>query len=189
MKNIIIIILLCWIQVLPITASELPEDKVLVQENVEEQLLDKLALSEIDSVLKDIFPREKLKFTGIVKSVLSGKTELTGELIGQLLFDQIFYEFQYNRKNLAHIIILAIMAAVVSNFSNVFQNKQISEMSFYILYLLILTLCLDSFRVVIAGVGDGLTQLLTFMEVLSPAYFLAVGISSGGSTAIVFYNI
>ena len=81
------------------------------------------------------------------------------------------------------------MAAVFSNFAGAFQSRQISGISFYVVYMLLITLCLMSFRTAVYGISEKLESLTTFMRVLCPGYFLAVAFSSGSATSIFFYNL
>ena len=90
---------------------------------------------------------------------------------------------------MVHILLIVIVAAVFTNFSNVFQNKQISEISFYVLYLLLITIGLNSFRILIVSASENLERLIGFMKVLGPVYFLAVAFAAGSSTSILFYNL
>lgn len=82
-----------------------------------------------------------------------------------------------------------VVAAVFTNFSSVFQNKQISEISFYVLYLLLIALCLRSFQASVDWVSDGIGALIDFMKVLGPVYFVAVAIAKGSVTSAAFYNL
>lgn len=173
-----------------VTATELSEaEKARQQEEAEETLLSEFDFDGIDRELKKLLPGEKMNFLETVKSLISGETEISVKLLGSLISDQLFYEFKYNRKALVHIMLIAVFAAVFTNFSNAFQSRQISEISFYMLYLLLITVCLNSFQVVLSDIGEKLTALTDFMRVLGPAYFLAVAISSGGGSAVVFYNL
>ena len=42
-------------------------------------------------------------------------------------------EFGQSKKSLVYILMLAVIAAVFANFSGIFPNRQISEISFYLL--------------------------------------------------------
>ncbi|GAB5614079.1 stage III sporulation protein AE [Faecalimonas hominis] len=144
---------------------------------------------EVNQVLKDILPEDKIDFGETVKSVINGDMKFSVELLEKLISDQLFYEVRQNKKTIVHILLIAIIAAVFTNFSNVFQNQQIGEISFYVLYLLLITICLSTFQILIDSVGAHLENLTMFMRVLGPLYFLAVAISTGSGTSIIFYNL
>lgn len=160
-----------------------------VESETESRLFSEFDFTEIDDSLKKIFPDEKMSFQELVSSLIDGGGQDAGKLVLEFIKDQLGYEFRYNRQNLAYMLLIAVIAAVFTNFSNAFQNKQVSEISFYVLYMLLITMCLNAFRIAMAGIEGHLEILLDFMRVLCPSYFLAVAIASGSSSSLIFYNI
>lgn len=185
MRRLLIVVLLCSLVCPSVHAKEMEADDEL---NITE-MLDDYEFDEIDESLDELFPKEKLDFKETVLQIISGELELTGELLNRLVREQIGYAYGSCRSNLLHMLLIALMAALFTNFSNVFQSRQISEVSFYILYLLLIALCLNSFQAVIDWVGDGVQSISGFMSVFCPIYFLAVSVAKGSVTAVAFYNL
>ncbi len=181
-KVILAICILCFYFSLPVNAAESPE-------KVEEELFSQFEFSEMESFLKEIFPDEKIGFQEMIKGLISGEIELSGEFLWNLISKQFFYEFKNTKSAIIHVLAIVIIAAVFRNFSGVFQNNQISEMCFYVLYMLLITICLNSFRILIASATSGLSSLLEFLKILGPIYFMAVAIATGSATSIAFYNM
>lgn len=154
-----------------------------------ESLLKDYDFDEIDDSLAQIFPEEKLSFKDTVLGILDGEMELTGKLLNRLVKEQVGYAFGSCKSNLIHMLLLALMAALFTNFSNVFQNKQISEMSFYVIYLMMIALTMNSFQSVTDWVSDGVNMISRFMSVFCPIYFVAVSVAKGSVTAAAFYNL
>ena len=165
------------------------EEADAIQQETEKALMDRFDFEEIESSLDQMFPKEKLSFQEVVTAMMSGDMEQTGETFLRFLRDQIFYEFRYNRHNLVYILLIALIAAIFSNFTEAFQNKRISEISFYVLYMLLITFCLTAFQTAMEGVEGKLDSLVNFMRVLCPSYFLAVAFASGSSSSLLFYNV
>lgn len=155
---------------------------------VTNDMFNNFDFDEIDDSLAQIFPEEKLNFKETVMQIISGELRLTAELFNRLVKEQIGYAFGSCKSNLIHMLLIALMAALFSNFSNVFQNKQISEVSFYILYLMLIALAINSFQIVIDWVSDGVNTISGFMSVFCPVYFVAVAAAKGSVTAVAFYN-
>lgn len=86
-------------------------------------------------------------------------------------------------------MLIAIIAAVFTNFSGVLKNGQIGAMGFYVLYMLLIAIALSSFQVVLDSAAAGIEKLIIFMRALGPVYFLSVAVAAGSSTSIVFYNL
>ena len=166
--------------------AETEEDLEGLQEEVQDALLSEFDFSDVEDSLKDMFPGERTGFGDVLSALMTGDIEETGSIFLSFLRDQISYEFDYNRKSLVYVLLVAITAAVFSNFAGAFQNRQISDISFYITYMLLITLCLTSFQTSAAGLEDRLGSLLDFMRVLCPSYFLAVAFASGTTTSLFF---
>lgn len=164
------------------------EERDELQKKTESSLLEAFDFDEVEDSLAVMFPEQKTSFSEIVTMLTSGNLDGVGELFMKYLSDQVFYEFRYNRQNLVYMLLIALAAAVFTNFAGAFRSRQVSELSFYVLYMLLIALCLTAFRVAAAGVEERLGALTDFMQVLCPSYFLAVALASGSVTAMFFYN-
>ena len=151
--------------------------------------MDEFDFSDLDDSLKKMFPREKMTFRDVVETLVSGDLKKAGEQFTGFLFDQFFYELQTHRKLLVYLILIAVIAAVFANFSGAFGERQASEIAFYILYMLLIALCLNGFRLAVSEMKASLNFLLEFMKVLCPTYFLAVTAASGSVTSMFFFEV
>ena len=154
-----------------------------------EQFADQYDYGEIDETLNHLFPDERLDFKEILLGVVSGDITFSVELLNRLVKEQISYAFTSSRQNLIQILILAIMAAVFTNFARVFGNSQVADAGFYVIYLLIVALCLNSSQIIMDWVEEGIGNLTQFMTVFCPIYFPAVAVAKGSVTAISFYSL
>lgn len=166
-----------------------PEKMEEIRDQAEEKILGEFDFSELDESLRDLFPREKLRFADVAAAMMSGNLEETGRFLLRYAGDQLNYEFRANRKNLVYMLLIAVIAAIFTNFSGAFQSRQVSEISFYVLYMLLITMCLTTFRVAMEGLEGKLEALLDFMRLLCPGYFMAVSLASGTSSSLMFYGM
>ena len=171
-----------------VNAKEDPETDIL-QDEIQDALLAEFDFNEIEENLDRMFPQEKISFSDVFSALMSGNMAETIRIFLRFLTDQISYEFDYNRRSLVYVLMTALTAAVFSNFAGAFKSRQISDISFYIMYMLLITLCLSSFRISAEGLEDRLSALVDFMRVLCPSYFLAVAFASGSVTSLFFYNV
>lgn len=155
----------------------------------QEEILSQFDFDEMDESLKELFPEERLNFKSIVKDVLSGDLDLTADLLNRLVSEQFTYAVRSGKDQLIHMLLIAVIAAVFSNFSKVFQSRQLSEISFYALYLLMIVLALNTFECVVEWVENGIGNLTSYMGVFCPLYFAAVAVAKGSVTAVAFYNL
>lgn len=157
--------------------------------DVEEELSSRYDFTEIDKMLKEIFPEEKLNFKETIVGLISGDFEFSFDLIKQLIGDQLRYEIDSSKTGIIHILLLVIIAAIFSNFSSVFKSTQVAEISFSMLYMLLITICLNNFRILIEAATANVDQILEFMKLLGPLYFMAVAIATGSATSVTFYQL
>ena len=160
-----------------------------IQQETESAILGELDFSEIDENISNLLPNEKIRFKDVIGTLINGEYEKIGSMILRFISDQISYEFRTNRHNLIHILMIAVVAAIFDNFSAAVQSRQISEMGFYVLYVLLITICLNTFRIAVSGVEQSLENILNFMSVFCPGYFLVMAIPTGSSSAVWFYNL
>ena len=151
--------------------------------------LDQFDFTEIEQMMEEIFVDSKLDFVEIVSGLINGEIDFSFRLIGKLIGEQFFYEINASRSGLIHILVLVIIAAVFANFSGMFKGTQVAEISFSMIYMLLITICLNNFRILVDSASQHIGRLTSFMEVLSPLYFLAVAMATGSMTSVSFYQI
>ena len=146
-------------------------------------------MKEINQLLKEIFPQEKVTFQDVLTALLDEKETISPKLIGEFITDTLFHVVKSNKSTLVYLLLVMIIAAVFTNFSEVFQNRQIAQTGFYLVYILLITVCLHSFQMTVQELTDSMETLNTFMSVLAPAYFICMALAVGSISSIAFYNL
>ena len=164
-------------------------EEAISQKEIQDSLLDKFDFSEIDDMLAEIFPNKKLNVREVLGGLITGDLELSFGLIKQVIVDQFTYEMQNSRSGMIHILLLVIVAAIFTNFSSVFKSTQVAEISFSMLYMFLITICLNNFRILVDAASMNLERLIEFMKLLGPVYFFAVALATGSSTSVMFYQL
>lgn len=162
------------------------------EEKIEEsaqELMGQMDTDEINRMMEEIFPGRKVSFEVLIKEIFSGDIGKGLETAGGFLKEQFFYQFQSQKAGMIHIFLIAFIAAVFSNFSSIFKNRQVSDISFYVLYLLMIMICLNAFGTLTDMAGERISILLDFMKVLGPVYMIAVGMAKGVGSALSFYSL
>lgn len=150
---------------------------------------EEIQIEQIEEVLKDVLPDVKVTFRDLLSALLSEEDKLEVDLLKDYIADSFFYILKVNKGTISYLLMFAITASVVTNFSNVFQNKQVSETGFYMIYMLMLIVCLQSFLSIFQMIQESMDRLLVFMRVLSPVYFLSMSISTGKISSVAFYSL
>lgn len=182
-------ILLCLLLLSGVCAFAAEEETQELENEAGQEILESFDFTEINEELAALFPDQRMKFEDVVISLSEG--DIDGFITNFIEYgkDQIFYEFRNSRKNLIYIIMIAIVAAVFSNFSNAFHSRQSSGLTFYILYMLLVTMCLQAFEIAYTGLEEKIGTVIDFMKLLCPSYFMAVVITKGSGSALMFYNM
>lgn len=151
--------------------------------------LDDYNFNVIDEYLKDQSgTSDDYTFTSIVKQLIKG--DLTGvvEKIGQGIIHSLFSELIANRKIIVQLILIAVISAIFSNFSNAFANSYVGESGFFVTYLLIFSMLVASY-LGMARVAQAATEsVLDFMKALVPTFALAITMTSGPASSIGLYQ-
>lgn len=87
------------------------------------------------------------------------------------------------------ILVLGVAAALFVNFADLFQNHQVSDIAFYLVYLLMIAVLLRAFVSGAVIVREILETVTSFMKLYIPTYMIAVGSASGIASASVYYQI
>lgn len=180
----IFLFLLCLAASIPVQAAEESEKSALL-EAAEEYL----ALDEIEETLSELLDTEEFSFWETVKELLSGTVPFHWDRLVSILSGLLLSEWREQRQLAVQILLVALASAIFSNFVRVFDSRQISDISFFMTYLVISALLLDAFSVLANLVAHTCAALNTFVEILLPSYVITIVLSAGSVTAIGFYEV
>ncbi len=150
-------------------------------------MVEELDFNEIQESVDEILGGE-FQFKDTVLELIRGEQPFTLEGFITAVIEQLRDNWRTEKHLLLSILLLGIAAALMSNFSSIFQNQQIAEVSFEITYLLLFLILLQIFSGAVEITRNVLAGLQEFMQVLVPAFCLAVTMASGSTTALVFYE-
>ena len=169
-------------------ASE-TEDVQISDKTQNTELLETMDFTDVDRMMEELFPQETMGFADTVRQIMLGNTDAGRETMKEMLWERIFGAWEVNRKSILYLILLAIAAAVFIGFSDIFQTRQVSQISFYMIYLLVIGICLTSFQAASEWMANGVHTLTGFMKVLYPVYFAAVTVAKGSVSSLAFYHL
>ncbi|HHT96449.1 MAG TPA: stage III sporulation protein AF [Clostridiales bacterium] len=143
---------------------------------------------EIQNVLKSELNNE-IDFESYVNDLISGKEVFDLKNIIKKCLELVKNEIKNNMDTLGKLISIAIMSAIFTNLSLAFKNEQVSETGYYVIYLLLFTILITTFISASYIVSEALESVIIFMKALVPTYFIAVGLSTGVGSSVVFYEM
>ena len=151
-----------------------------------EEYLEQLDFDEVDSMLAE--KGTGITFEGLVQSIIDGEEIDKGELLKKFL-TVIFEEVLAFRYDLLQMILLCVVFSILYNFTNIFENPAVTEISFYMVYMLLLVLLLKSFFVLKDVVLVVLEDMLVFLKLLVPTFSLSMVFSGQMTIGTAFYEL
>lgn len=159
------------------------------EEGQVEEILNDVDYKEIQQVIDDIMAdKDQFDFKSYVAGLATGEGGISFNQIVNDIKDTLVHEIQTNKSIIVQLIVVAVIAAIFTNFSNIFQNNQVSETAFYVTYLLMFSILTSSFYIATNIASNLLHNLLDFMKVLIPTYMVSVAFSSGAATSMMYYE-
>lgn len=158
------------------------------QEETLDSYLAELDFSDIDAVLSQQETTQDFDFQGLVRRVIAGE-EIEKERLVQEIFYMIFAEITAFRGTLVQIVLLCAAFAILYNFADVFENPAVTEISFYMVYMLLLILLMKSFFILRDVSVDVIGEMMTFLKVLIPTFTMSMSFSGQITTAAGFYSM
>ena len=155
---------------------------------VSQELVSDMSFEQVQKLMDEMLGEESFSMETALKNMISGETVFSKEAVQSFLRSLFFDRLEQERANFMRILLLVLAAALFSNFAAVFENGQIGDVSFYMIYLLLFTILMNSYQNLGISLGKQLDWLTQFMKGLAPAYFVAVSAASGALTATVFYQ-
>lgn len=157
-------------------------------EQTMEGYLDELDFAEIDKLLGQQEITEGLDFRELVECLANGEEIEKGWLLDQVT-GAIFSEVRSFRGTLTQIVLLCIVFAILHNFANVFEHPAVTEISFYMVYMILLVLLMNSFFILRDVTITVISQMMTFLKILIPIFTASLVFSGQIATAAGFYDM
>ena len=179
----------CYADELSEDSENTAEDAEQEQQEIKETILSEFEYGEIDDSLRSLFPEKRIAFQEVISEILTGDLKSSVKLLTEFAGEQMFYLLRTGKKNLVHILLIAMIAAFMNQFAGTLQNRQVASVGFYMIYILLAALTVAAFDVVIQWVESGIRNITAFMGVFYPVYFLAVAVAKGSVTGVAFYNL
>ena len=120
-----------------------------------------------------------LSFSEIMRELTKGNLTFVFQQWADVCNEVLFSEIRAGRGMLGQILLLSVIGAVFSGLTGIFSSGHVSEVGFYVVYLLIMAFLTAGISIA----GRVTAELLEFMQVLMPAYFLAAAASGSALTS------
>lgn len=146
-------------------------------------------IGALEEELQNLFPANEFHLEDLFAQILSG--DILGSISNAIhtAIRGMAAELNAVREIFIWIMVLGIVAALISHFIQIFDNHQIADIGFYFTYLLMTVILMKSFLKAAAVATDTIKNIVHFIQIFIPAYFLSVGVATGGVTAMSGYQL
>lgn len=151
-------------------------------------ILDEISSDEVQGMMDQMLGEQSFDFSDYVGGLVQGKMPVSVSEFVQTVLAGVHDNLMQQRKMYLYLILIAVVGAVITNFSKLLQGKQVSETAFYSVYILFFSVLAAAFTDVTAIAQGILEQLLDFMKVLAPTYFMSMTFVQGAAATGVYYE-
>ena len=152
-------------------------------------LWEDYGLDELQQGIETLFPEKQVDLGKLLEQVMSG--DVFGALA--LLFEggvtDAINQFLSLRDILIWLLVMGIVSSLLTHFVDIFDKRQVADISFYFMYLLFMVVLLKSFGQASEIAVQTIENVIVFVKLLVPIYLITVGISAGTITAAVSYQM
>ena len=173
----------------PVYGGEREESGGDLTLEMDDSLLTEMDMEEIQEAVDNLLGEEDISVSDAILRMINGEDIFSSTNAGENALSLVLEAFAGQREIWMRVLILVLAAALLSNFASLFESSQMGEMSFYMVYLLVFALLLRNFQTLSSQLAAALEGILTFMNALVPAYYIAVATATGASSAAMFYQI
>lgn len=153
-----------------------------------EELLKEINLADVQKMLDDFMGADSFSMKEALIKLTRGERAFSKEAVQEFVYRFFFYQLDQEKELFVKLILLILLSAVLTSFAEVFENNQIGDISFFVVYLLFFTILMDSFSKMSSSLEKTISWMAEMMKGLAPAYYMTVCAASGAASAVVFYE-
>jgi stage III sporulation protein AE len=183
--TILLVILLVFFAKLPVMGAELNQEDL--QDSYYESFYDEAEMNQLSKELSGINDQygveNDISFNELYSLLLEGRMD---EAVGQAvenLYMGISQELLNNRILLIKLMVLVVIGAIFNNYSSILKFSFVGEQGFFITYLMIAVLLMQSFALVYDVAEETVYYIKDLMTCMLPAFYMSLVLCSGLTTS------
>lgn len=171
MKKIIASIAMCIVIVFTFTNTVFANGDEEVKESVDSYINEQLNKLSLDDIQNHIMEEELIVDVDIktfIKDLISGEKTMLDlfDKEGMKLF--LFQELKSSFKVASIILVLALLSSILKSLDNSFSSGAISQVTTYIVFIVMVTLTLIGFKDVLNICNDTIDNMINLMQIVMP---------------------
>lgn len=145
-------------------------------------------MREITDYLDETYTKTGVDTGKLWREIIAGNLKNGVKEFALQAVRNFFFEFSAGREIFMNILLLSVLSSLFTVVMDIVENKQVSHLGFYFLYLLLFMMLARVFKSIYAEAAGLLGSMTDFVKILIPAYAAALGMSNGAATATVYYE-
>ena len=138
---------------------------------------------DLENITRSYGMKEEISFQDIFRILMTGDVESALQSALEKFYQGMLSEVMENRILLIKLMLLIVIAAIFHNYSSILKVSYVGEQGFYITYLMIAMLLMQSFSLVYDMAEKMICYVKDLMECLLPAFYMSVVLCSGFTTS------
>ncbi len=154
-----------------------------------EDWLSTCDLGQINKGMDSLFPGIEIDAKECLSLIIGGEIQEAFKRVFQGVKEGLAGEVSGIRQIFIYILILGIVSALFAEFSDLFAGQQIAQAGFYFLYLFLMVILTKVFLFVSQTAAAAMEDIVLFIKLFIPTYFVAVGTAQGSASAVYYYQL
>lgn len=146
-------------------------------------------LHHLNEQIQGLFPNVSLDMEELFRLLLQGKITEVIKILLHHTRQSVYGELESFAKLAALLFCIALLSALLMNLTDLVENRQLRDIGFYFMYLFLMLVLLKVFEAVSGTAQELFGDMLLFMRLFLPVFFLAVGAAAGVTSALLYYQV
>lgn len=140
-------------------------------------------LDRLEEGMRKLFPQRRLSLEALLSQLMEG--DVLGAAAGffQGALADVWGQFAGMKRIFLWLLALALLSALLARFVEMFDRRQVADLSFYFVYLLFAAALFRCFFQAAEEAAGALDKVIFFIRLMIPAYLLSLGAAGGAATA------
>ena len=132
-----------------------------------EESLERAGIENIEA--SEELNGKEITFTEAVRKILAGEIDISVKGAAEKMSSVFSREIKAQAGFIKKIIVVALLSALLKNISDSFKEKSVSDLSFFVCYIVLVIFIMSAFRESMDLVRDTSDRILDTMQAMLPA--------------------
>ncbi len=146
-------------------------------------------MSDINQGMDNLFPEMNIDADELLFMIMEGKFLEAFTMLTGWIREALAGEMEGIRRIFIYILVLGVVSALFSGFSDLFVGQQVAQAGFYFLYIFLMVIMPRVFLFVSQIAVSAVENIVLFVKLFIPTYFVAVGAAQGAASAVYYYQM